>query len=419
MKSLCFAETRAPTAQSSISSLSSISSSTLSATSALGRSSEPLSPSQASHYRRMISDVLKPRADRASSRRRRGPATTTTGSSIGSIASVISTNFNRVPELVGGPYGHSRDGSLASEDSSRHGSVASRAMGLSDVTCALGNVQEEDAIERLADAEEFPTYDEKPRQPATYANLESAPNASFGMGKDMQDVWDEIIMMEQGFHVNSSDEEHVTRDMAKPTPMPQPQPPRRHLPSRSEPSFEIFGPPLVPEGIMSHLPSAFEDADEDPSNTYAAREVRHPSTRRTRSEIRRSLTFIPPKGYRASLLASIQEKTPRGAGHPYARRSVTRPDDSVTMFQFPKMKEERTAQGMDAGMEAMPNGLEPSLFPASPVREPAVPVAEVPQIAAPASGLRLGVLMGSGVDEDDAWFRGVRGGGEAMDVETP
>jgi hypothetical protein len=293
-------------------------------------------------------------------------------------------------------------------------------MGLSELTCGLGNVQEEDPVERLADADESPAYEDKPRLPVTYATFESAPDASFGMGKDMQDVLDEIIMMEQGFHVNSSDEEPLAaRAMVRPTPTPQPQPPRRHLPSRSAPSFEIFGPPLVPEGIMSHLPSAFEDADEDPSNTHPARHFR-PPTRRTRSEIRRSLTFIPPKGYRASLLASIQEKTPRGAGHPYARRSaLIRPDDSVTMFQFPKMKEERTVQGMDVGMDGVGNGLEPSLFPASPVRAAPVPVAEITQIAAPASGLRLGVLMGSRVDEDDAWFRGVRGGGEAMDVETP
>lgn len=486
MSSLCFAETRTPhTAESSISSLSSVSTSLSSSTTPrpTSEAQTPLSPSQASHYRRITSDLVKRRAANgrtgaacSSTRRRRGD------SAQASISSIASTSLHRVPELVGGhPYvmpSHSRTASEESGASSRWPSLASgRGIVLAEVGQAgLGNVKEEKEVdvERLADAEEDIAVSIIPHDPivyparrgslsfATLNNALSHPETAFGMGQDMQDVLDEIIMMEQGFNIQSSESENedVAQDGRPHTPLGRgsvdlPAAPRRsahyldessyaasmpfrsqtsrHNPSRSEPSIEKY----APECIMSQLPSAFEDAEEDSTATEAfpsLAEGRRSFSRRSRSEIRRSLSFIPPRGYRASLLANLQDPAPRVVGaHPY-RRSMARPatvDDSVTRFQFPKM-----AMGRESGVprtidevqemevvttptegETNAGGLAPALFPASPVKDDTAD--EGP--AGPTSGLRLGVLLGSGVDEEEvAWFRSRRTGEEgAMDMETP
>lgn len=417
------------------------------------------------------------------------------------MASVISTNISRVPELVGG---HSRNVSAASVESGmsfRYPSIVSGARAgivLAEITQpglgdgGLMHVKEEveDDMERLADADEDhdvirahdpPHY--PPRRGSlsftTLNNALSHPETAFGMGQDMQDVLDEIIRMEKGFHVHSSESEddsarpctpsvsvresislpsaprragHHSND-AGPTPQPPPAIRPRHVPSRSEPSLAY-----VPAAtIMSQLPSAFDDAneDEDDPDFSSLAEGRRSFTRRSRSEIRRSLTFIPPKGYRASLLASIKERAPdaRAGVHPYRRSAAAaaavnvRVEDSVTRFQFPKMASEtgfleplvvisETVQAMDiaspvhaiSAQNPPPSvGLEPALFPASPrlgVSPDPLTGPEPEPILAPSSGLRLGVLLGSGVDDDDddAWFRSRRTGeaqGDDMDVESP
>lgn len=398
------------------------------------------------------------------------------------MSSIASTSLHRVPELVGGhPYvkpSHSRTASEESGVSSRWPSLASgRGIVLAEVGQAgLGNVKEEkeDDIERLADAEEDIAVSIIPHNPTVYPhrrgslsfatlhNALSRPETAFGMGQDMQDVLDEIIMMEQGFNIQSSESEHedVAQDGRPHTPpgrgsvdlpaaprrsahrldesgyaasMPPRSQTSRHNPSRSEPSIEKY----APAGIMSQLPSAFEDAEEDPTATEAfpsLAEGRRSFSRRSRSEIRRSLSFVPSRGYRASLLASLQDPVPRVVGtHPY-RRSVARlaaVDDSVTRFQFPTMVKERESgvprtidevQEMEVvttPTDVVPSAgaLAPALFPASPVKDDTADEGT----AVPASGLRLGVLLGSGVnEEEDAWFRSRRAGEEgAMDVETP
>ncbi|GHJ86381.1 hypothetical protein NliqN6_2783 [Naganishia liquefaciens] len=517
MSSLCFAETRPlHTAESSISSLSSVSTSLTSSTTPRPISDAqqiPLSPSQASHYRRITSDLVKRRAANgrtgtASSRRR--PRDPTAQASISSIAS---TSIHRVPSLVGGDpmvtssssatsTTHSRTASDESGRSSlRWPSVSDRGIVLAEVGQAgLGNVKEEkeDDVERLADAEEEEDQENvgfvpinprdstafRPRRGSlSFATLNRAlshPETAFGMGKDMQDVLDEIIMMEQGFDIQTSESEHDDDVAARSRPvtppvrgsMGLPPAPRRsahylddpghaasmgplrtsrHLPTRSEPSFETYVPPAH---IMSQLPSAFEDAEDDLTTAIQPDgpplvEGRRSFTRRSRSEIRRSLSFVPPTGYRASLLASLQDPAPRASVHPYRRPAVTTTmtvDDSVTRFQFPKMPPPlqtgsviRTTIAESQEMEvvvspppppppppttdgALSNdytagALAPALFPASPAEADSVD----PETAVPTSGLRLGVLLGSGVDEDeDAWFRSRRAGEEgAMDVETP
>jgi hypothetical protein len=667
MSSLCFAENQRLAAehatQSSISSLSSITSSSISGRSISGSSvistnhvrtasDVRLSPSQASHYRRMTSEEVKRRAGHSrnashSSRRRHRPddRTFASGTSIGSIASVISTGFSRVPELVGGhpytytpshsrsasaassgpsfPFGssassisrnpslastHSRNGSVLSIHSSR-GAAAFAEMALMSSALpengGLTNVREEveDEIERLADAEEedLTTPEQRPMEhgasqmqdsgfigPQAHlltstpvepsfdqinAALSGRAQDPFGMGRDMQDVLDEIILMEQGFRITSSESEHETdgetdlvegrggrrtsqqqqqqllraaapgRPRTPPlgleasrrkstelpaapqrsshhsndyTCVPTPSQPlgpsldmkfsrrsrySRHVPSQSEPFLETSKPNKASFGYSAaQLPSAFEDAmeeEEDGADVAGEQEnMHHPSldggrrsfTRRSRSEIRRSLTFIPTSGYRASLLTSIQEtKTPKPTGlrtplaintlarrrnsmsvsataadarlsaHPY-RRSVLRGlEDSVTRFQFPNMapvdttsrrpltidtalealedvpalltplqfKSAETAplsaepmdvntpvasefsQSLTAADSAIPvqECLAPSLFPASPVAQVAVSDHAPPatMVSVPSSGLRLGVLLGSG--EDDDWLR--------------
>ncbi|KAJ9116964.1 hypothetical protein QFC22_004622 [Naganishia vaughanmartiniae] len=657
MSSLCFAENQrlaaAHNTQSSISSLSSITSSSISgrsvSTSSVTSSNHPrtasdvrLSPSQASHYRRMTSEEVKRRAGHSrntsqsshSSRRRQRPdgSTSASGTSIGSIASVISSGFARVPELVGGhPYtyttSHSRNPSAASSglafplgssssSLSRNPSLASThswngsllsnhsargAAVFAEMTLmgsalpehgGLTNVREEaeDEIERLADAEdddsttpERRTVGQAASPPRTHllttTPLELEPsfdqiNAAisgraqdpFGMGRDMQDVLDEIILMEQGFRITSSESEHETDgegDLVKhaggrrisqqrllgavapgrprtpplgleasrrrstelpaapqrsshhsndytciPTPS-QPLGPSvdmkssrrsrysRHVPSQSEPFLETFNTNKASFGYSSvQLPSAFEDAMEEEDGTDLSGEqenMNRPSlaggrrsfTRRSRSEIRRSLTFIPPSGYRASLLTSIQEtNTPKSSGlrtplaintlakrrnsmsvsatasdarmsaHPYRRSVLRGVEDSVTRFQFPKMAtgdtNSRQPLTIDTALEALeevpalltplqlrsaeiaplsaepmdvntpvasefpqattaeiaiplPECLAPSLFPASPVAQIAVSDHATTTVSVPSSGLRLGVLLGSG-DEDD-WLR--------------
>jgi hypothetical protein len=478
---------------------------------------------------------------------------------------------------------------------------------------ALTNVKEEmeDDIERLADAEDDAEFANEQRSnfyptrihdsgsfPETQAAisgphemlsfehlnraLAQAGDEPFGMGRDMQDVLDEIIMMEKGFHVNSSGSEQETDgeveseaergvrgskgtsllgSQSRPrTPllgmeanqrksiilpsaplrsahhsndyscMPTPAQPLvsaasinlsrmsrvSHMPSRSEPSLDTWGRILDPsETLMSQLPSAFEDAIEEEAEhdtgRFSLAEGRRSFARRSRSEIRRSLTFAPPTGYRASLLASIREgstpkphslRTPvaimadtrkrRGSlcvsmaasatdvrlgAHPY-RRSVL-VDDSVTRFQFPRTSvaeamgnavgaasltvdttvarslssrksvlleplliesdpttpvesmEINTPTAPDfsqAGQQhAVPlkatvgeSQLAPSLFPASSSPVEAQENNKAVTLA-PHSGLRLGVLLGSGVDDrdDDDWYRSARRDGDesdAMDV---
>ncbi|KAI5452650.1 hypothetical protein NCC49_000399 [Naganishia albida] len=673
MSSLCFAEKQRTatvhTNQSSISSVSSLASSSVSGVSVdtsthSGTASEiNLSPSQASHYRRMTSEELKRQRTGHSrngsySSRRRGRQDVTGsqgGTSIGSIASVVSTGINRVPELVGGhPYAytpsHSRNASTASSTSSgasamllpllsrhpstttghsRNGSAASGhlvrgAVALAEMSSivengGLTNVKEEmeDDIERLADAEDDPDsanghpsdfYPTRIHDSGSFPEVQAAIAGSgdtlsfdqinealaqggtdpFGMGRDMQDVLDEIIMMEKGFHLNSSESDHETdgevgpegeggmwrsKDMdlssseSRPrTPLlgleasqrksiilpsaplrsahhsndysclPTPAQPLgstanikslrmsrvSHMPSRSEPSLDTLGRLLDPsESLMAQLPSAFEDAIEEEAGygsdlgRFSLAEGRRSFARRSRSEVRRSLTFAPPTSYRASLLASIREgstpkphslRTPvatmgeprkrrgsscvsmasaadaRMSAHPY-RRSVL-VDDSVMRFQFPRTSVAgaisdvvggplkidtsvgtslssrksvllqplsvasdpatpvesmeintptapifaQTGQGLTGSLESTIGGsrLEPSLFPASssPVEEEEDTTAIT---LAPHSGLRLGVLLGSGVDsrdDDDDWYLSARREGrddgdesDAMDVE--
>ncbi|KAJ9100892.1 hypothetical protein QFC20_005381 [Naganishia adeliensis] len=678
MSSLCFAEKQRTAAihtnQSSVSSLSSVASSSVSgvstSTSTHTRTASDinLSPSQASHYRRMTSEELKRQrtghsrnASYSSRRRGREDGTSQSGTSIGSIASVVSTGFSRVPELVGGhPYAytpsHSRNTSTASSNSSgasamllplvsrhvsattshsRHGSAASGHLVRGGIALAemnsigvlphvgllenggLTNVKEEmeDDIERLADAEDDAEYTNDERSnfyptrihdsgsfPETQAAISArhetlsfeqinralahGGDEPFGMGRDMQDVLDEIIMMEKGFHVNSSESEQETdgevgseaehgmrasKDMnllggsqSRPrTPLlgleasqrksiilpsaplrsahhsndysclPTPAQPLgsaasinlsrmsrvSHMPSRSEPSLDTWGRSLDPsESLMSQLPSAFEDAIEEEAEhgtdlgRFSLAEGRRSFARRSRSEVRRSLTFAPPTGYRASLLASIREgstpkphslRTPvatmaesrkrrgslcvsmaasatdaRMSAHPY-RRSVL-VDDSVTRFQFPRTSvaeamgdvvgamaltvdtmigrslsssksvlleplliesnpttpvesmEINTPTAPDFAQTGQPNGvvveataeephLAPSLFPASSSPVEAQETSKTITLA-PHSGLRLGVLLGSGVDDrdDDDWYRSARRNGDesdAMDVE--
>lgn len=88
----------------------------------------------------------------------------------------------------------------------------------------------------------------------------------------------------------------------------------------------------------------------------------------------------------------------------------------------------QTGQGLTGPLESTIGGsrLEPSLFPASssPVEEEEDTTAIT---LAPHSGLRLGVLLGSGVDsrdDDDDWYLSARREGrndgdesDAMDVE--
>ncbi|KAJ9101758.1 hypothetical protein QFC21_003097 [Naganishia friedmannii] len=648
------------TTQSSISSMSSITSSSISGTSVshisvtstnhTGTTSDVrLSPSQASHYRRMTSEEVKRRAGHSrnashSSRRRHRPddSTSASGASIGSIASIISTGFARVPELVGGqaytytpshsrnasttssgpsfPFGssassisrhpslsstHSRNGSLMSVHSAR-GAAAFAEMALMSSALpengGLTNVREEveDEIERLADAEEddSTTPDRRTAEQATSqmndfgqdafephlhtttplessfeqinATLSGRAQDPFGMGRDMQDVLDEIILMEQGFRIASSESEHETdgeSDRAlragghrmsqqrllsavapgrlrtpllgleasrrKSTELPaaprrsshhsndftyiptpsQPLRPSvdmkparrrsrssRHVPSQSEPFLETSNTNKASCYSSAQLPTAFEDAmeeEEDGADASSEQEnMHHPSldgarrsfTRRSRSEIRRSLTFIPPSGCGASLLSSIQEtNTPKPSGlrtplaintltkrrnsmsvsttaadarlsaHPY-RRSVLRGlEDSVTRFQFPKMAigdtTFRQPLTIDTALEALEEVpalwtplqlksaetaplsaepmdvntpiasefshsttatvtdipvrecLAPSFFPPSPVVQSTAQNHAVlsTAITVPSSGLRLGVLLGSG--DDDDWLR--------------
>jgi hypothetical protein len=223
----------------------------------------------------------------------------------------------------------------------------------------------------------------------------------------------------------------------------------RHMPTFSEPSI-----------LYSPLPPSSDVCGRSPAPQFDALPPR------SSTPIRRSLTFTPTSASMASQSDSMQRRppsimifdrseTPTKASLRYgtnmdidtppaflrrnidpsrssspsahrSRRVRVDSNDSVLRFQFPKSQNvtpinpkfggaagstpgetatptQAQQPTMEPTMLVPPSRLEPALFPSSPFSNGSPPFSSPPPLHAPTSGVRLGVLCGSGsgIDEDD------------------
>lgn len=494
----------------------------------------------ASHYRRLAREELRREERRAERRRRRADA-----------APSSSSSSSRVPDLIGGNGYHSRNSSVATTSSistyssrgtsfisesslSRNPSTASNSKRLGPGISLGGfeGIQEDDDEQEWLDSNAQTIHVPSRRSEARKrSNSKSKPKpkvaldpAPFGMGKDMRDVLDDILRMEQGFVVEDSQPGEGTdlpfvksfagRMPRTPSPVagvtgartkraaafePPPAPLRAtHRSQRSQP-IELSSPsfPLANEPTrLGHQTSLSE------SHTQLLQLSASPSNSQMRSAspARRSLTFTPTSAYPA-FLAAPQYQKPVATASPTLtvtpprryRRPVNPTPPSPTMhhpamghWRFPASASQASFTAVDAAgssaatptrrdiatptktvklsqMESHnqcptallwpPPNLQPSLFPQSPAgdtpevgrfgrpRSATTTAVEVDRrgarghkqgfstshLSPPRSGLRLGVLCGSGngsgsgSDEDvdmdadqDEINEGMEGIGRAM-----
>lgn len=172
----------------------------------------------ASHYRRLARADLRREERKEERKRRRADA---------SVVSTSSSASRNVPELIGGG-GHSRNVSVASSvtslisawssgNLSRNPSSASSVSASSSRRGFGGGVNvdavilEDDDEEWLANDETERSFNPHPsahkrhRRGGSSSGKRKKQLGSFGMGKDMRDVLEEIIQMEKGFMVDDQD----------------------------------------------------------------------------------------------------------------------------------------------------------------------------------------------------------------------
>lgn len=192
-----------------------------------------------SHYRSVVRADIKREERKEERRRRRADA---------SVVSTSSSGSRNVPDLVGGG-GHSRNASVASSVTSmsstwsggmlsRNTSSASSASASSSRRGYGGGVHV-DTVIMEDDDEEWLATDETQRSlhplPQAYKRhirrgsvhgKKKQQLGSFGMGKDMRDVLEEIIQMEKGFMVDDEDRDAppglFTATFEKPPRTPSP-----------------------------------------------------------------------------------------------------------------------------------------------------------------------------------------------------
>ncbi|ORY22034.1 hypothetical protein BCR39DRAFT_393632 [Naematelia encephala] len=417
---------------------------------------------QASHYRR-----LARAEERKEERRRRRTA--------GSTAS------SNVPELVHHSHSHSRNPSIASTVSSngwssigglsRNPSSASTASSASRrvrVDAAIMEDEDEDEDEEMLDdvvlpIAPIPRYHHQqqhqyPQQQHQQQRRRGGANTKaldgIGMGKDMRDVLEEIIQMEQGFQLDDEDNSINPTTSSTSTSstttgllcaqLPNIKPPKTPpigVESRRRSSFCIPNAPARaqpyprrnrPPSMMGlHLSSLSEShtalylATASPTTTTTGTSTT--ATRRSASpklETRRSLTF-DPNDIPALIPPSISRYdspnlTP--SRRRFANTSTTTHHPTMDGWKFPSTpssSSSRHQSGYDTNnatttptpvriSEAAPGPLllwpgsrppplAPALFPSSPGMN-TTPVS---------TGMRLGVMLDSSSTEED----------EAMDVD--
>lgn len=445
---------------------------------------------EGSHYRRLARAEARHEERRAERRRRRAEGSIASSTLSRTTTMSSSSSASRgLPDLIGGG-GHSRNPSTASSvGSSLSGWGASLSRNASSASNAsassrrgYGGTHLDTAIMEDDDEEEWLTSEERPRHhihgSAPYATP-SRPRGknqpknkqldNLGMGKDMRDVLEQILQMEQEFTVEGEEEDAqpglFTAAFSR-VPKTPPHnevrrksiapgaPARGHRASLSQPikfKLEAAAPqirqPRPPSLMGLHQASLSEShtalylATASPAKNTAGRRSASPQL-----QARRSIAFNPDS-IGPLPLPNARFDSPANAITPSRRRmngnhppmdqwrfpgsntaTPTRPNQvksggGVNPYDTPvhqstlrsssssgtQMEEQSTARPQLLWPLTRPP-LAPSLFPSSPATAtPDFPsssslslstgITEA-NVVAPTSGLRLGVLLGSGSGDD-------------------
>lgn len=427
----------------------------------------------ASHYRRLARADLRREERKEDRKRRRADASTVSTSSSAS---------RNVPDLIGGG-GHSRNASVASSVTSLSsgwsgGNLSRNASSASSVSASSSRrgygggvsvdtvIMEDDDEEWLANDETQRSY--QPILPGRKQHRRGGGGSlsgkkkkqldSFGMGKDMRDVLEEIIQMEKGFLVDDEDRDAppglftATFDQPPRTPSPMsldkrafviplaPGAPARVY--RSSLSHPHPAPALVQQRPPSLIGLHQSSLSESHTALYLATASPMESCRRSASpklQARESLTFSPEVAGPAIMnpLLSLPGRFDSPANLTPSRR---RPNTSPTAYH-PVMDHWRFPAGSGSSADmATPTRpvppsqalkrnayetpvrpslkvntdttakIEPQLLwpppapPLAPALFPASPATSTPDfpsmtpahgVHAPNSGVRLGVSLGS------------------------
>ncbi|KAK4683557.1 hypothetical protein P7C73_g6687, partial [Tremellales sp. Uapishka_1] len=372
----------------------------------------------ASHYRRLARADLR-RDERRDERRRRraeGSTASTASSARGTIMSTVSSGSSRVPELIGG-HSHSRNPSVASSRTSMAsttwsslGSLSRNASSASSSSRRGGgnpNIHVDSAIMEDADEEEWLASEisapapvpVRPRRRGQSVSLSKGKQRQlqdqFGMGKDMRDVLEEIIMMEKGFILSDNEDEDIESASGSVTSA-QPaklftsvfdRPPRTPSPVTSEKRASYRAPDAPPRGhrtTLSHQHPNPPQARRPPSLVglhqsslseshtalYLATASPIASTTGRRSaspnlQARRSLTFTPTAAGPAFNL-----NPPAGAFHehtPQRRRGNVTPSalrPAMDAWRFPSPM--GTGSNLATPTKPVPASSELTPLPAQP-----------------------------------------------------